>query len=87
MGIGILESDADQAPKGPGLNFRQKLVVLTLDVAIIAELCYGMFKANLAPDTFTSTFVKSFLILAVPTLILGLSALRLFRTKPAEATA
>jgi len=41
------------APVGDELNLRQKIVVITLDVLLLIELCIAMYFANLAPEAFT----------------------------------
>lgn len=64
------------------LNFRQKIAVIVVDVAILAELCIGMVAASNNPDAFTSTFMKTFFTLFVPTLAAGFLATRLLRGRP-----
>lgn len=83
--INVFNSDAQmEAPVGDGLNLRQKLVVITLDVLLLVELCIAMYFANLAPDAFTPTFVKTFFSLLLPTVLTGLFFLRRFKTKAAS---
>jgi len=80
--INVFNSDAQMdAPVGEGLNLRQKLVVITLDVLLLVELCIAMYFANLAPEAFTPTFVKTFFSLLLPTVLTGLFFLRRFKTK------
>ncbi|MFH0994919.1 MAG: hypothetical protein V1844_05400 [Pseudomonadota bacterium] len=80
--INVFNSDAQMdAPVGDGLNLRQKIVVVTLDVLLLIELCIAMYFANLAPDAFTPTFVKTFFSLLLPTVLTGLFFLRRFKTK------
>jgi hypothetical protein len=83
--INVFNSDAQMdAPVGDGLNLRQKLVVITLDVLILVELCIAMYFANLAPEAFTPTFVKTFFSLFLPTVLTGLFFLRRLKTKVAS---
>ena len=83
--INVFNSDAQMdAPVGDGLNLRQKLVVITLDVLILVELCIAMYFANLAPEAFTPTFVKTFFSLLLPTVLTGLFFLRRLKTKVAS---
>ncbi len=80
--INVFSSDAEiDAPVLDELNFKQKLVVITLDVLLLVELCIAMYFANLAPEAFTPTFVKTFFSLLLPTVLTGLIFLRRFKTK------
>ena len=53
------------------MNFRQKVAVAILDIAVIAELCVSMYLATHDPDNLTPVFLKSFLSMVIPTLLLG----------------
>jgi hypothetical protein len=80
--INVFNSDAEtDAPVLDELNFKQKLVVITLDVLLLVELCIAMYFANLAPEAFTPTFVKTFFSLLLPTVLTALFFLRRFKTK------
>lgn len=82
--INVLNSDDEMADSNVNeLNFRQKIVVITLDVLLLAELCIAMYFANEAPEAFTPTFVKTFFSLLLPTVLSGLFFLRRFKTKAA----
>jgi hypothetical protein len=82
--INVFSSDAEMdAPVVDGLNIGQKLVIITLDVLLLVELCIAMYFANLAPDAFTPTFVKTFFSLLLPTVLTGLFFLRRLKTKTA----
>ena len=83
--INVFNSDAQMdAPVGDGLNLKQKLVVITLDVLLLVELCIAMYFANLAPEAFTPTFVKTFFSLLLPTVLTALFFLRRLKTKAAS---
>jgi hypothetical protein len=83
--INVFNSDAQMdTPVGDGLNLRQKLVVITLDVLLLVELCIAMYFANLAPEAFTPTFIKTFFSLFFPTVLTGLFFLRRLKTKVAS---
>jgi hypothetical protein len=83
--INVFNGDAQMdAPVLDELNFKQKLVVITLDVLLLVELCIAMYFANLAPEAFTPTFVKTFFSLLLPTVLTGLFFLRRFKTKAAS---
>ncbi|MBA4356135.1 MAG: hypothetical protein Q7U56_04390 [Humidesulfovibrio sp.] len=62
--------DDSEAPR-INMNGRQKLFVLAIDFAIIAELCIAMSVASSNMDTFTPTFMKIFFAMFVPTLLAG----------------
>ena len=80
--INVFNNDAEMdAPVVDGLNYKQKIVVITLDVLLLVELCIAMYFANLAPEAFTPTFVKTFFSLLLPTILIGLFFLRRFKTK------
>ncbi len=83
--INVFNSDAELgAPVGDGLNYKQKIVVITLDVLLLVELCIAMYFANLAPEAFTLTFVKTFFSLLLPTVLTSLFFLRRLKTKAAS---
>ncbi len=82
--INVFSSDAEMdAPVVDKLNLGQKLVIITLDVLLLVELCIAMYFANLAQDAFTPTFVKTFFSLLLPTVLTGLFFLRRLKTKTA----
>ncbi len=86
--INVLNSDDQMdAPVVDGLNLWQKLVVITLDVLLLVELCIAMYYANLAPEAFTPTFVKTFFSLLLPTVLTALFFLRRLKTKAAGVAA
>ena len=68
------------------MNARQKLTVIAVDVAILAELCVGMHSASLDPDNFTVAFCRSFFTLLVPTLAAGIILVKLLRDKTSPTT-
>jgi len=68
------------------MNTRQKLTVIAVDVAILAELCVGMHSASLDPDNITIAFCRTFFTLLVPTLVAGFVLSRLLRDKTSPAT-
>jgi len=52
------------------MNLGQKLTIVIMDLLLILELCISMYLANRQPDAFTLVFMRSFLMMCVPTLIL-----------------
>ena len=85
--INVFNSDAQMdAPAGDGLNLRQKIVVIALDVLLLVELCIAMYFANLAPEAFTPTFVKTFFSLLLPTVLTAVFFLRRFKTRADSLT-
>jgi len=65
------------------VNIRQRIALITVDIAILAELCVGMHFASLNPDDFTPAFCKTFFALFLPTLAAGIIGIRLLRDKNA----
>lgn len=63
------------------MNMKQKIVVIAVDVAILAELCIGMHAASLTPEEFTPAFCKTFFSLLLPTLVAGFVAARFLRDR------
>jgi hypothetical protein len=70
-----VETAEEVQPQG-GMNTRQKLAVIVLDILMLVELAVAIALAAKNPDTFTPTFMKSFFLMLVPTLILGYLAIR-----------
>ncbi|MFO7710125.1 MAG: hypothetical protein R6V84_18300 [Desulfobacterales bacterium] len=50
---------------------RQWLLAVAINVLMLAELCIAMYLASANPDTFTTTFIKAFFGMLIPTLIAG----------------
>jgi hypothetical protein len=69
------------------MNRRQKIAVVVLDVLLIVELCLSMYWAGRDPLRFTPTFLKTFFLMVVPTLILARVSVRKLRSRTAEAGA
>ena len=63
------------------MNKRQRIAQVVLNILIIAELCTSIYLANRNPEFFTVIFFKYLFIMIIPTLILGIFALRILRTK------
>jgi len=76
--------DDSEAPKFR-MNGRQKLFILAIDLAIIAELCIAMYVATAQPDTFTPTFMKTFFTMFLPTLAAGIIGHRKLRDDTTES--
>jgi len=45
--------------------------VVVMDVLMLAELCFAMYFAHNNPENFTPVFLKSFLVMLIPTLIIA----------------
>jgi|WetSurMetagenome_2_1015567.scaffolds.fasta_scaffold679934_1 hypothetical protein len=67
------------------MNFRQKVAVAVLDVVVIVQLCVSMYLATREPDNLTPVFLKSFLTMVVPTLLLGKLVIGRLRSKEPES--
>lgn len=62
------------------MNTRQKIGVAVLDVLILIELGISIYLANKTPELFTPAFMKTFFVLAIPTLILARIVIKRLRT-------
>jgi hypothetical membrane protein len=62
------------------MNTRQKIGVALLDVVILIELGISIYLANKTPELFTPIFMKTFFVLAIPTLILARIVIKRLRT-------
>jgi len=69
------------------MNLAQKLTIVIMDLLLLIELCIGMYLANGQPDAFTLVFVRSFLMMCIPTLILAKVLVSRLRTKDSVARA
>jgi len=75
----------DDTPMEFNLGLRRWIVVIIADVAILTQMCLAMYWASQQPDALTSVFLKSFLSMSLPTLVLTLIAMRVLR--PAQEPA
>jgi hypothetical protein len=69
------------------MNVTQKIIIVVMDVLLLLELCISMYLAHPQPDAFTAVFVKSFLMMCVPTLIVTKILVSRLRSKTTEAQA
>lgn len=67
------------------MNTRQKLAVAAVDVIVVVELCLSIYWSSGNPETMTVTFLKSFFLMLVPTLILARVVVKLLRAGEPEA--
>lgn len=80
----IFNDDSD-APK-IRMNGRQKLFICLIDLGILAELCIAMAAATSVPqEVFTSTFMKTFFTMFLPTLALAFAGFRKLRDRTGNA--
>ena len=75
----------DNQPHLTSMSLAQKLVIALADVLVLAAVAPGMYVAGQHPDDFTPAFMKTFLPLALPTLLAALLAVRLLRPKAESA--
>ena len=68
------------------LSTRQKIVVVIIDLLLVIEVFVAMYHASKVPDTFTSTFVKFFFAMLLPTLAVGYLTNRFMRAKAVVVT-
>ena len=66
------------------MNLAQKITIVVMDLLLLIELCIGMYLANRQPDAFTLVFVRSFLMMCVPTLIAAKILVNRLRAKGSE---
>ncbi|MDP2848710.1 MAG: hypothetical protein Q8O35_11040 [Humidesulfovibrio sp.] len=68
------------------INGRQKLFICLIDLGIIAELCIAMAAAtSVDSEAFTSTFMKTFFAMFLPTLAIGIAGFRKLRDRTESA--
>jgi len=72
--------DRSAAP-APELNRRQRLAVILMDVAVLAEVTVSVYTASKFPEDFTPMFMKVFFSLCLPTLAAGIIAIRRLRDR------
>ena len=63
------------------MNFRQKVGVAVLDVAVLVELAVSIYFANRNPEEFASVFFLMFFSLLIPTLIVARFVIKGLRSK------
>jgi len=66
------------------MNFQQQIAVVAMDVALLVELCISMYFAQKNQENFTAVFFKCFLIMVIPTLILGRIVIKRLRSREPE---
>jgi hypothetical protein len=66
------------------MNLAQKITIVIMDLLLLIELCVGMYLATRQPDAFTLVFVRSFLMMCVPTLITAKILVSRLRSKDSE---
>ena len=72
----------EQHDAKPGMNMRQTLAIVVMDVLMLTELVVSLYLASRQPDEFTPVFMKTFFAMLAPTLLAGLASVRLFRARP-----
>ena len=53
-----------------------------MDIALLAEVTLSIYTASKYPDDFTPVFMKVFFSMFLPTLALGIYAIRRYRDRP-----
>ena len=67
------------------MNFHQKVAVAVTDILVIGELCVSMYFASRDPENLTPVFVKSFLCMLIPTLLLAKVIVSRLRSKEEDS--
>ena len=79
----IFDHSASPAPE---LNNRQRLAVILMDVAVLAEVTVSIYMASRNPDDYTLVFMKAFFAMCIPTVIAGVYAIRRLRDRVSSAS-
>lgn len=65
----------------PFMNLKQKIVVILTDILLLAELCISMYLCSQeTPENLTPTFLKTFPLMCVTTLIAAKIAIKRLRS-------
>jgi hypothetical protein len=71
----------EKQDRGPGLNSRQKMVVVAMDLLFLAELAYSIYAGQQDPEHVTGIFLRAFIPMALSTLIAARILLKKLRTE------
>ncbi|HDQ39634.1 MAG TPA: hypothetical protein ENN39_01190 [Desulfonatronum sp.] len=69
----------------PGMNTRQKIAVVVIDILLLAAVAVAIGTANQHPDQFTPMFFKVFFALFLPILGLGIFTVKKMRSKQPDS--
>jgi hypothetical protein len=75
-GVQVMDEDKTTSLQEAALNIKQKCVVITMNLLLLAELTYSIYRGNQSPEEMVIVFLKTFLPLVVGTLILARIFLR-----------
>jgi hypothetical protein len=64
-----------------GMNLKQKMTVAIIDLFILAQLSYSIYRGQQHPEEMVVIFLKTFIPLVIATLIIGRIVIRKLRTK------
>jgi len=67
------------------MNIKQKITVAVVDVLVLAELGYSLYRANMDPENLTPVFLKTFFILLIPTLVMARIVVKRLRSEESES--
>ncbi len=70
-----------------GFNFRQKIILLVMDVLLLAELCYTMYASYPAGEQFSAVFMRTYTPMFFPTVIIGIWLCRRSRDRQDDTEA
>jgi hypothetical protein len=74
----------DDAEMAKGLDLRQKLVIVVMDLLLLGELTFSIYYSHLDPENMTIIFLKTFLPLAAGTVLLSIILVRILRRSKEE---
>jgi hypothetical protein len=71
----------ERPPARHGLNLKQKMVVILMDILLIAELTYSIYLGSQHQEYMASIFLRNFLPMVLVTIISARIFIKAFRTK------
>ncbi len=68
------------------LNARQKILLITMDVLLLAELAFAFYRCHVVGGDISETFLRTYVPMFVPTLVVFVYFVRKSRNpRPADA--
>jgi hypothetical protein len=64
-----------------GMNIKQKMTVVIMDILILAQLSYSIYRGQQNAGDMVPIFFKTFIPLVIGTLIIGRIVIKRLRTK------
>ncbi len=67
------------SPPPEGLNFRQRVVVIVMNILLLAELTISIFLGNQEPENMAAVFLSAFIPMVIVTLVIARLLIRRMR--------